>query len=88
METDTEIRNRISITSIRLILKYTIEGFVIAITAYIMMKNSRIPSVNEIFSIGLTGALSMMLLDIFAKKVGEGARLGAGLGLARNLISY
>ena len=52
------------------------------------MKNSRIPSVNEIFSIGLTGALSMMLLDIFAKKVGEGARLGAGLGLARNLISY
>jgi hypothetical protein len=76
---------------VKLILKYVTEGIVIASCAYyvpIFFKNSlRKPTINEVFSIALTASFTMFLLDIFAERVGQGARIGAGFGLGRNLVS-
>ena len=76
---------------IRLTLKYFIEGMVIAVCAYyipLMFKSSlRKPTFNEIFSIGLTASLTMLILDSFSETTSMGLRLGAGFGIGKNLIS-
>jgi hypothetical protein len=91
-ENNVEKKNIMIQTVIRLILKYVIEGLIITITAYyipIMYKTSlRKPTFNEIFSIGLTASLTMLLLDIFANNIGVGVRLGAGLGIGQKLVGF
>ncbi|NBP01490.1 MAG: hypothetical protein EBU90_15390 [Proteobacteria bacterium] len=76
---------------IKLILKYVLEGAIIAVCAYyipVFFKNSlRKPTLNEIFSIALTASLTMLLLDSFADKVATGARIGAGFGIGNNLVN-
>jgi len=75
---------------LRMSFKYLLEGIVIAICAfYIPMyyKNSlRQPTVNEIFGIALTGALTMLVLDLSSPQVATGARLGSGFGIGMNLV--
>jgi len=77
-------------TFLKLILKYILEGLIITLTAYyipLMYKTSlRKPTFNEIFSIGLTASLTMVILDAFSKSTAFGVRLGAGLGIGKNLI--
>jgi hypothetical protein len=72
-------------------IKYIIQGFIIAITAYyipVMYKTSlRKPTMNEILSISLTAALTMFMLDYFISEVGFGAKLGAGFTIGKNLVS-
>lgn len=88
---DKQQKNVVLTTFIRLIIKYALEGLVIAIAAYyipIMYKTSlRTPTFNEIFSIGLTASLTMIVLDFFSKQTGVGLRLGAGLGIGRGLVN-
>lgn len=83
-------KNIVLTTFIRVILKYALEGLIIAIAAYyipLMYKTSlRKPTFNEIFSIGLTASLTMVILDAFSKSTAFGVRLGAGLGIGKNLI--
>ena len=75
---------------VKLILKYVLEGLIIAVCAYyipVFFKNSlRKPTLNEIFSIALTASMTMLLLDSFADKVGAGARIGAGFGIGQRFI--
>jgi len=76
---------------VKLILKYVLEGVIIAVCAYyipVFFKNSlRKPTLNEIFSIALTASLTMLLLDLFAEKVGTGARIGAGFGIGNRFVN-
>ena len=52
-----------------------------------MYKTSlKTPTFNEIFSIGLTASLTMIVLDFFSNKTATGVRLGAGLGIGRGLV--
>jgi hypothetical protein len=84
-------RNRMLQIIIRLLLRYILEGLIIAMVAYyipILYKTSlKTPTVNEIFSIGLTASLTMMILDFFSQKTGIGLRLGAGFGIGKGLVN-
>lgn len=74
-----------------LITKYFIQGLVIAIVALylpsIYKVSIRKPTINEIFAISLTSAISMFILDYFSDNfaLGLGARLGAGFTIGKNL---
>jgi hypothetical protein len=76
---------------LKIAMKYVIEGLAIAIVAFyvpILYKTSlRKPTFNEIFSISITAALTMFILDYFTDSIGLGARLGAGFGIGKNLVS-
>ena len=78
-------------TFLKLVLRYILEGLIITLTAYyipLMYKTSlRKPTFNEIFSIGLTASLTMVILDAFSKSTAFGVRLGAGLGIGKNLLA-
>lgn len=80
-----------SVLIVKLILKYIVEGVIIAVCAYyipVFFKNSlRKPTLSEMFSIALTASMTMLLLDLFAEKVGAGARIGAGFGIGNNLVN-
>jgi hypothetical protein len=84
-------KNIVLTTFIRVILKYALEGLIIAIAAYyipLMYKTSlKTPTFNEIFSIGLTASLTMIVLDFFSKQTATGVRFGAGLGIGKGLVS-
>jgi hypothetical protein len=76
---------------LKLVLRYILEGLIITLTAYyipLMYKTSlRKPTFNEIFSIGLTASLTMVILDSFSKSTAFGVRLGTGIGIGKNLIT-
>lgn len=90
-ENDKQNKNITLTNFIRLILRYVLLGIIIAITAYyipLLYKTSlRKPTFNEIFSIGLTASLTMIILDFFSKQTAIGARLGVGLGIGKTLIN-
>lgn len=77
-------------TLFKIAIKYILQGIVIAIAAYyipIMYKTSlRKPTFNEIFSISITAAFTMFILDYFISEVGFGAKLGAGFTIGQNLV--
>jgi hypothetical protein len=76
---------------VRLLLRYILEGLIIALVAYyipILYKTSlKTPTVNEIFSIGLTASLTMIVLDFFSERTAIGLRLGAGFGIGKGLVN-
>lgn len=75
---------------VKQILKYTIEGFAIAIAAfyipYLFSKGQVRPTIMQVVSIGLTGALVMAILDQYSPVVSGGVRQGAGLGIGFNMV--
>ena len=68
------------------ILKYLLEGLAIALAVYLVNKNITKP--KEIAMIALVGAATFALLDLFAPRVGSGARLGAGFGLGAKHVGF
>ena len=76
---------------LKIAMKYVIEGLAIAIVAFyvpLLYKTSlRKPTFTEIFSISITAALTMFILDYFTDSIGMGARLGVGFGIGKNLVS-
>lgn len=76
---------------IKMSIKYLIEGLVMVIVAFYiptLYKTSlRKPTFQEIFTLGLVAALSMMILDYVSDRAALGARLGAGFTIGRNLVS-
>jgi ABC-type Co2+ transport system permease subunit len=69
------------------VIKYLIEGFVVALAAALFPKNKKL-NVEEIFFIGLTAAAVFALLDTFVPSVGASARQGAGFGIGANLVGF
>ena len=70
---------------IKRIVKYLVEGFIIAIAAYAVPQ--RTLKLEEIFIIALTGAATFAILDTFTT-LGQAARSGAGAGIGLNLVGF
>ena len=69
---------------IKRIVKYLIEGLMIAIAAFAIPKRSL--NLEEIALLALTAAATFAILDTYIPSMGGSARSGAGLGSGLNLV--
>jgi len=67
-------------------LKYLIEGFMVAIAAYAIPKQSL--KLEEVMVIALTAAATFAVLDVFVPTMASSARGGAGFGIGANLVGF
>jgi hypothetical protein len=68
------------------IIKYILEGSMVAIAAYMIPVKK--PSLEEILTIALVAAATFALLDMFAPSIGASARLGAGFATGAALANW
>ncbi len=71
---------------IRRIVKYLIEGLMVAIAAFAIPKHSL--NLEEIALLALTAAATFAILDTYIPSMGVSARSGAGLGIGLNLTKF
>jgi hypothetical protein len=69
------------------LLKYILEGFVVAVAAYYIPSNGR-RDLTEIFMLGIVASMTFSVLDFFAPSVGASVRTGAGFGIGANLVGF
>jgi ABC-type Co2+ transport system permease subunit len=71
---------------VKRIIKYLVEGLMVAIAAYAIPKRSL--NVEEIILIALTAAATFSILDTYIPSMGVSARSGAGFGIGANLVGF
>jgi ABC-type Co2+ transport system permease subunit len=71
---------------VRRIIKYLVEGLMVAIAAYAIPKRSL--NIEEIVLIALTAAATFSILDTYVPTMGVSARSGAGFGIGANLVRF
>jgi ABC-type Co2+ transport system permease subunit len=71
---------------IKRIIKYLIEGLMVAIAAFAIPKRSL--NLEEIALIALTAAATFAILDTYIPSMGATARSGAGFGIGANLVGF
>lgn len=71
---------------IKRIIKYLIEGLMVAIAAFAIPKRSL--NLEEIALIALTAAATFAILDTYIPSMGANARSGAGMGIGFNLVGF
>lgn len=71
---------------VKRIIKYLVEGFMVAIAAYAIPKRSL--NMEEIILIALTAAATFSILDTYIPSMGVSARSGAGLGIGFNMVKF
>jgi len=71
---------------VKRIIKYLVEGLMVAIAAYAIPKRSL--NVEEIILIALTAAATFSILDTYIPSMGVSARTGTGLGIGLNLSGF
>ena len=71
---------------IKRIIKYLIEGLMVAIAAFAIPKRSL--NIEEIALLALTAAATFAILDTYIPSMGVSARTGAGLGMGMNLVKF
>lgn len=71
---------------VKRIIKYLVEGLMVAIAAYAIPKKSL--NVEEIVVIALMAAATFSVLDVFVPSMGASTRNGAGLGIGLNLVKF
>ena len=71
---------------IKRIIKYLIEGLMVAIAAFAIPKRSL--NLEEIALLALTAAATFAILDTYIPSIGASARSGAGLGIGLNLTKF
>jgi ABC-type Co2+ transport system permease subunit len=69
---------------IKRIIKYLIEGLIVAIAAFAIPKRSL--NLEEIALLALTAAATFAILDTYIPSMGMNARQGAGLGMGLKLV--
>jgi hypothetical protein len=69
------------------VLKYLIEGLVVALVAVIVL-NPKKPSYGEVITIGTAAFVTFALLDTFTPSMAVTARQGAGFGIGANLVGF
>ena len=68
------------------VIKYLVEGLMVAIAAYAIPKRSL--NIEEILMIALTAAAVFSILDTYIPAMGVSARGGAGFGIGANLVGF
>jgi len=71
---------------VKRIIKYLVEGLMVAIAAYAIPKRSL--NMEEIILISLTAAATFSILDTYVPSMGVTARSGAGFGIGANLVKF
>jgi ABC-type Co2+ transport system permease subunit len=71
---------------IKRIVKYLVEGLMVAVAAYAIPKRSL--NFEEILLIALTAAATFSILDTYIPVMGVSARSGAGFGIGANLVGF
>tara|TARA_B110000971_G_scaffold20428_1_gene18660 strand:+ start:5911 stop:6168 length:258 start_codon:yes stop_codon:yes gene_type:complete len=71
---------------VRRIIKYLVEGLMVAIAAYAIPKRSL--NLEEILLIALTAAATFSILDTYVPSMGVSARTGAGFGIGANMVQF
>jgi ABC-type Co2+ transport system permease subunit len=71
---------------VKRIIKYLVEGLMVAIAAYAIPKRSL--NLDEIILIALTAAATFSILDTYIPSFGVTARSGAGLGIGFNMVGF
>jgi ABC-type Co2+ transport system permease subunit len=71
---------------VKRIIKYLVEGLMVAIAAYAIPKRSL--NIEEIVLIALTAAATFSILDTYVPAMGASARSGSGLGIGLNLVRF
>ena len=71
---------------VRRLVKYLVEGLMVAIAAYAIPKRSL--NLEEIMLIALTAAATFSILDTYVPSMGATARSGAGFGIGANLVKF
>jgi ABC-type Co2+ transport system permease subunit len=71
---------------VKRIIKYLVEGLMVAIAAYAIPKRSL--NIEEIVLIALTAAATFSILDTYIPSMGVSARSGAGFGIGANLVGW
>jgi hypothetical protein len=68
------------------VIKYLIEGLVIAAAALLIPKKTL--SLDEVATLGVLAAVVFAILDAVSPSVGVTARQGAGFGIGANLVGF
>ena len=71
---------------IRRIIKYLIEGLMVAIAAYAIPKKSM--NFEEIALLALVASASCCILDTYLPSMGVTALTGAGFGIGANMVGF
>jgi len=71
---------------VKRIIKYLVEGLMVAIAAYAIPKRSL--NLEEITLLALTAAATFAILDTYMPSMGSSARQGTGLGLGLRLSGF
>lgn len=71
---------------VKRIIKYLVEGLMVAIAAYAIPKRSL--NIEEIVLIALTAAATFSILDTYIPSMGVSTRQGAGLGIGFNMVGF
>jgi ABC-type Co2+ transport system permease subunit len=71
---------------VKRIIKYLVEGLMVAIAAYAIPKQSL--KLDEIALLALTAAATFSILDTYIPSIGVTARSGAGFGIGANLVGF
>ena len=68
------------------VIKYLVEGLMVAIAAYAIPKRSL--NIEEILMIALTAAAVFSILDTYIPAMGVSARNGTGLGIGFGISGF
>ena len=71
---------------VKRIIKYLVEGLMVAIAAFAIPKRSL--NIEEIILIALTAAATFSILDTYIPSMGMSARTGTGFGIGANLVKF
>jgi len=73
---------------VKRIIKYLVEGLMVAIAAYAIPKARNALNIEEIIFIAATAAATFSILDTYIPSMGVSARSGAGFGIGANLVGW
>jgi ABC-type Co2+ transport system permease subunit len=73
---------------VKRVIKYLVEGLMVAIAAYAIPKARNALNVEEIMFIALTAAATFSILDTYVPSMGVSARSGAGFGIGMNMVKF
>jgi ABC-type Co2+ transport system permease subunit len=70
------------------LMKYLLEGFVVAVAAYLIPSNDGLNNkqLQKVVMLGLVAAMTFSILDLFAPSVGSSLRTGSGFSLGSGLV--